>query len=224
MTHEEIKASALSARDCYRVLTDLVTPRPIAWVSTQNGDGVRNLAPFSYYQAVCSRPPTVMISAGWNADGRPKDTLANILETGELVINHVSQAQAEAMNATSGAHPPEVSEWDVVGVESLPSTEVAPPRVAGAHAAMECRLKHAIPIGVTPAGTPSSTVVLAEVVTFHVREGYVQRLDNGRLRPIPPGDLDGVGRMGGMAYTRTTDTFELDRPVVAKPKTESKTP
>ncbi|MBL9100812.1 MAG: flavin reductase family protein [Myxococcales bacterium] len=208
----EIPAASLGTGETYRLMTDLVAPRPIAWVSSQDPRGRRNLAPFSYYQAVCSHPAMVALSFASHPDGRPKDTLTNILATRELCISHVSEPFAAAMNATSAPVPPEVSEWDLAGVPAEPSAVVAPPRVAGALAHFECRLTHAIPLGVSTPGRPSSTLVVAEVVHFAVAAELVQRDPKGRLRPIDPAALAAVGRLGGIAYTRTTDRFELARP------------
>lgn len=217
--HERLEAATLSAADAYRLMTDLVAPRPIAWVSTLGPQGQANLAPFSYFQAVCSRPAMVMLSVGPRPDGRPKDTLANVLATRELTISHVSEPLVVGMNATSGEYPPEVDEWEIAGepgarLASLPSSMVAPPRVAAARAAMECRLTHAIPLGRGPKGAPSSTLVLAEVLVFWIASGLVQRDERGRLVPIDPAALAAVGRMGGMSYARTRDAFDLPRPRV----------
>lgn len=193
-------------------MTDLVAPRPIAWVSTVSAAGRGNLAPFSYFQAVCSRPPMIVVSVSWWPDGRMKDTLRNALETRELTVSHVSGRQAAAMNATSALFPPETSEWEACGIASAPAAVVAPPRVAGALACLECRLVHALPLGVGGPGFPSATLLVAEVVHFALAEGLVGRDARGRLRGLDPGALDAVGRLGGIAYTRTTDRFELARP------------
>jgi flavin reductase (DIM6/NTAB) family NADH-FMN oxidoreductase RutF len=201
-------------------MTDLVAPRPIAWVSSVSAEGRRNLAPFSYYQAVCSRPAMVVLSVAWWPDGRMKDTLANVLETRELVISHVSEAQAEAMNATSAAYPPETSEWDACAIAAVPAAVVAPPRVAGALACLECKLVHALPLGVGAPGRPSATLVVAEVLLFSVASELVRRDARGRLLPIDPGQLRSIGRLGGIAYTRTTDRFELLRPEAPGSKTQ----
>lgn len=208
----EIPANSLGTTETYRLMTDLVAPRPIAWVSTQDAEGRRNLAPFSYYQAVCSRPPMVVLSVAWLPDGRPKDTLANVLATRELVISHVGAPLAEAMNATSAPFPHEVAEWDVCGVAAEPAAVVAPPRVAGSLACLECRLVHALPLGNGAPGKPSSTLIVAEVVHFAVAADLIRRDARGRLLPIDPEQLQSVGRLGGIAYTRTTDRLELVRP------------
>lgn len=215
--HDRLDAATLPVSDAYRLMTDIVAPRPIAWVSTLDPHGRANLAPFSYFQAVCSRPATVMISVSHHADGSPKDTLRNILATRELTISHVSEPLGVAMNATAGDYPPEVDEWEIAGepgarLPSLPSAVVAPPRVAAARAAMECRLTHAIPLGRGSKGTPSTTLVLAEVLVFWIASGLLERDERGRLVPIDPAALAAVGRLGGMSYARTRDTFDLPRP------------
>lgn len=212
MTHEQLDATDLRTRDVYRLMTDLVAPRPIAWVGTVDSHGRPNLAPFSYYQAVCSSPPTVVVSIGWRGDGRPKDSLANILETGVFTVSHVHRALAEAMNETSAALPHGESEWDHAQVAASAGTCGAAPWVGAAHAAMECAAVQAVPLGTTRHGTPSSTLIIGEVRRFHVREGLLTRDDAGRINPIDPRALDSVGRLGGMAYTETKARFELQRP------------
>ncbi len=218
MDHEPIFADSLPVRETYQLMIDLVAPRPIAWVSTVDAEGRRNLAPFSYYQAVCSRPPMVTLAISWHADGRPKDTLRNILEVGTFVVNHTQRDAAEAMNLTSGEYPPEIDEWEVVeraGIGKLSpvaSRIAAAPRIAEAMAALECRLVHAIPLGEGRAGRPSSTLVVGEVVLFWLAPGLAQRDARGRLRPIDPARLASLGRLGGIAYTDTEGRFEMARP------------
>lgn len=219
--HEELDAETLSARDVYRLMTDIVAPRPIAWISTVDEAGGTNLAPFSYFQAVCSAPATVVVAIASRPDGRPKDTLANVLASREFTVNHVTEAQAEAMNATAGAYEPGVSEWEHAEVSGsvlgrLPSAVVAAPRVAGALAAMECRMTHAIPLGVGRRGTPSTTLVIARVLRFWVASGLLNRDARGRLQPMDPSALAAVGRLGGISYARTRDAFVLPRPEVTK--------
>lgn len=205
-------ASDLAGRDAYRLMTDLIAPRPIAWVSTCAEDGRQNLAPFSYFQAVCSRPPSIVLGFGWHSDGRPKDTLRNILELREFTISHVDESVAPAMSATAASLGPDDSEWDHAGLEPVASRMVRPPRVGGAVAALECRLTHAIPLGQMAGGSPSSTLVVGEVQCFHVRAGLLRRDEAGRLLPMDPALLQSVGRMGGPYYVRTRDTFEMERP------------
>ncbi len=211
MSTDEFCATELRARDCYRLMTDIIAPRPIAWVSTVDGEGRPNLAPFSYYQAVCSSPPTIVLGIGWRPDGRPKDTLANILETREFTVSHVSVALTEAMNASAAAFPGEVSEWAACGVAPAPAAVVEPGRVALARAGLECRLRQAIPLGETRHGGPSATLVIAEVVHFWVAAGLIERDGRDRLSPIDPAALGAVGRLGGDSYVDASEAFTLDR-------------
>lgn len=211
-THE-LPAPELSTAEVYRLMTDLIAPRPIAWVSTIDGGGRPNLAPFSYFQAVCSSPPTIVLGIAWLPNGKPKDTLANVLETRELTINHVGEELVERMNATSAAFEHGLSEWELCGVESAPAVAVSPRRVAHARGGLECRLTHAIPLGSGRGlGRPSSTLVVAEVVHVWLAEGLLQRDGRGRMVPIDPAELAAVGRLGGIGYARTTDRFDLPRP------------
>jgi flavin reductase (DIM6/NTAB) family NADH-FMN oxidoreductase RutF len=210
-TDHELSAAELRPRDVYRLMTSLVAPRPIAWVSTRDEQGRTNLAPFSYFQAVCSAPPTIVLGIGRRGEASRKDTLANVLATGELTISHVSHALAEPMNASSADFPPEISEWEALGIASAPARTVAPPRVAAALAGLECRLTHAIPLGGGGSRRPSSTLVIAEVLHFWVRQGLIQRDERGHLEPIDPRLLDAIGRLGGESYTTTRDQFDLSR-------------
>lgn len=212
MPTHELPASELSVGDAYHLMTGLVAPRPIAWVSTVDGEGRPNLAPFSYFQAVCSSPPTIVLGIAWLPSGRPKDTLANILETGELTINHVSEDLSERMNATSAVFAPGVSEWERCGVDSVPAVAVAPRRVAAARGGFECRLTHAIPLGMGKRGVPSSTMVVAEVVHVWAAAGLIERDERGRLLPIEAAKLASVARLGGIEYTTSAGHFDLARP------------
>jgi flavin reductase (DIM6/NTAB) family NADH-FMN oxidoreductase RutF len=215
-SHEHIDPSTLSGLDVYRLMTDLVSPRPIAWVSTVSAEGHHNLAPYSYFQAMSSRPPTVVLGCGWTRAGQRKDTLRNILDTREFTISHVSDPVAEAMNLTSVELPLGESEWDYaakhVDLGKAPAQVVAPPRVAEARASMECRMVQAIPVGRTRAGSPASTIVVGEVVAFTVAQDLVRRDESGHFQAMDVQALGAVGRLGGIAYTRTADSFELPRP------------
>lgn len=196
--------AALGAAEAYRWMTATVTPRPIAWVSTRSADGVDNLAPFSFFQVVCDDPPTLMLSIGARADGGEKDTLRNLRERGELVIQLVSMAQADAMNATAAGFPHGVSEFERCGVAATLSERVAPLRVAGAAVAFECVLASILPY---PAERPSHHLVFAEVLLAHIDDAAL-----GDARHIDPAKLDLVGRLGGSAYATTRDVFHLKRP------------
>ena len=220
MDHQMIDAASLSPREAYQLMTDLVAPRPIAWVSSQDRAGRRNLAPFSYFQAVCSNPPMVSLAFSWRADGTPKDTLRNILETREFVVSHCARPLAEVMNASSAEYPAEIDEWaelERLGVATLtpvPSRHVAPPRIGQVAAALECRLVHAIPLGAGAMQRPSTTLVLGEVIAFQLDPSLLTRDARGRSVAIDPARLDAIGRLGGMAYTGARGHFQLPRPKI----------
>jgi flavin reductase (DIM6/NTAB) family NADH-FMN oxidoreductase RutF len=219
LEHEILDPSQESGSTLYRLLTDLVAPRPIAWISTVSPQGRANLAPFSYFGLVCSDPPTVSVSIG-SRDGRPKDTLANILATREFTISHVGRPLVEACNHTAGDYPAEESEWSHAGpggipLPSAPAQRVAAPRVAAAKASLECRLLHAIPLHRDGRPHPATTLVVAQIVCLTVARDLLQRSENGQVAPIPAARLASVGRLGGIAYTDGSEVFELPRPQVS---------
>ena len=144
--------------DAYRWLTDLVVPRPIAWVSTLSGDGIGNLAPHSFFTVACAQPPIVQFTSVGD-----KDTLRNVRATGEFVVNLVSRPLLEAANASSASYPRDVDEADELEIRTEPSERVAPPRVAASPASIECVLHSTLGLG-------DSTVVLGRVVRITVRE------------------------------------------------------
>ncbi len=196
--------STLSAGEAYRWLTATVTPRPIAWVSTQAADGTDNLAPFSFFQVVCDAPPTLLLSIGQRADGTDKDTLRNLRERGELVIQLVSAADARRMNATSAAFPHGTSEFAACDIATVAAERVAPLRVAGAAVAFECTLAQIMPY---PAAAPTHHLVFAQVVLAHIDDAVL-----ADQRHVDVARLDLVGRLSGSAYATTRDVFHLTRP------------
>lgn len=190
--------------DAYKLLIGLVVPRPIGWIGTLGAGGVRNLAPFSFFNAVAATPPTVLFSPLMHR-GAPKDTLRNATESGEFTVNMVSDDLVGPMNLTSGRYGPDVDEFELAGLTPVTGTEVAAPMVAEAKANLECRVTQLVPVGHPPM---NGTLVIGEVVAFHVREDL---LDGTR---VDQAALDLIGRMGGPNYTRTRDTFGMDRPQV----------
>ena len=187
----------------YNIMSGVVVPRPIAFVSTISKDGTVNLAPFSFFNVASSNPPTVFISMGRQTDTKPKDTLANIEETGEFVVNVVIENIAEEMNNTAAEYPEDVNEFDIVGLTQTPSQIISPPRVLESPVNLECRLKQVIPIG-NPGS--ESGLVLGEVVLAHIHEDIIDgdKIDQDRLKA--------VGRLAGGMYSYTRDKFELIRP------------
>ncbi|HXX64732.1 MAG TPA: flavin reductase family protein [Bacteroidota bacterium] len=200
--------SAHDARLVYRLMTGLIVPRPIAFVSTLSADGIRNLAPFSFFTAISANPPVACFAPMVRgSDGTTKDTLHNIEATGEFVINVVSEEIAEQMNATSAEFPPEVDEFGISGLTPVESTLVRAPRVKEAKASMECRLFEIVTVSRKPLG---GSLVLGEIVCFHVEDSLFHDFS------VDPAGLRAFGRMGGSTYSRTTDRFELQRPTVSK--------
>ncbi|MBU1283020.1 MAG: flavin reductase family protein [Gammaproteobacteria bacterium] len=200
----QLDFNTLEPLERYRWLASTITPRPIAWVSSQSAAGVSNLAPFSFFQVISDDPPTLMVNVNHRADGGLKDTLLNVQASGELVIQLVSYAQAEAMNASAAVLPYGISEFEQCGIASLPSQRVLPPRVADAAVAFECRVAQ---IQAYPADKPNCHLIFAEVLLAHIDDAVLT--EQGR---IDAHKLDLVGRLGGMAYSRTRDTFEMRRP------------
>jgi flavin reductase (DIM6/NTAB) family NADH-FMN oxidoreductase RutF len=195
-----IDPRVVPATTSYRLLVGAIVPRPIAFVSTLSADGVYNLAPFSFFNAVCAEPPVVSFCPTVRVP--PKDTLANIQATKEFVINIVSEEIAEQMNVCAGEYSTEVDEFGLSGLTPIPSDIVRPPRVLESHVNMECRMIQVIEVSTLPRG---GNLVLGEVVRFHVDDAVVT--NSG----IDPDKLRAIGRMSGSSYVRTRDRFDLIR-------------
>lgn len=201
----EIDPTTLEARSRHLLMTGLVVPRPIAWVSTVAADGAVNLAPYSFFALVSSAPPTVVVSVGQRA-GREKDTLANARATGELVVNAVSRDAVEAMNASSIESGPEHDEFAYAGVTPVASRVVRPPRVAQARAHLEARVTRIVPVEGDD-GAVANHVIFARVVHVHV--------DDALFTPphrIDARGLDPVARLAGLGYAAMGELFDLPRP------------
>lgn len=203
--------SELPHSELYGLLLNSVAPRPIAWVSTISASGQLNLAPFSFFNAVCVDPPLLAFAPGLRkpkADaghGVAKDTLANIRETKEFVVNIVTYELAEAMNSTSGDYDASVNEFELAKVTPAPSRIVRPPRVAESPVSFECQHYKIFDFSTAPT---SSSLVIGQIVSIHVSDAHIK---DGRL---DRNSLDLIGRMGGIQYTRTTQRFEMARPKV----------
>jgi flavin reductase (DIM6/NTAB) family NADH-FMN oxidoreductase RutF len=191
-------------KDVYKLLIGSILPRPIAFVSTVDKNNVRNLAPFSFFTVASANPPVVVFCSSVPANDRTmKDTLRNVMETREFVVNIVSEDFAEQMNHCSATVPPEVDEFALSGLTPVASDLVKPARVAESQVQMECRLQQVVTVSEKPMG---GNLVLGEVLRFHVAEDVVSNFQ------IDPRKLRAVGRMAGATYCRTTDRFELRRP------------
>ncbi len=194
----------LPPRDAYAWMIHAITPRPIAWVSTISAAGKTNLAPFSFFQGVCSKPPTLMFSGAIDRHGKKKDSVLNAIAVPEFVVNIVPHALAEPMNLTAAPLPHGESEFEKFGIASAPSIKVRPPRVAAAPVAFECRVDRIVDFGEGPQG---SNVVFGRIVHAHVADAVL-----GADGHIDPRKLDTSGRMGGDLYTATRELFALTRP------------
>jgi flavin reductase (DIM6/NTAB) family NADH-FMN oxidoreductase RutF len=196
--------SELPADVTYKILTATVTPRPIAWITTQSPDGIRNAAPFSFFNVMGHEPPTVAIGLLRHPQRGFKDTAQNIVSTGEFVVNLVPAAMADAMNATCIDAPPDTDELLLAGLSTVPSLRVAPPRITDSPVAFECRSIATVVTG------PHQSVVIGQVLCAHIAEAFVIDARRGH---IDTPALDLIGRMHGSGwYARSTDLFQLTRP------------
>jgi len=195
--------AALSGRERYKLLVATITPRPIAWVVSQNASGRLNAAPFSFFNAFSGEPPVIGIGVSSHEPGRPKDTRRNIRETGEFVVNLVSQETVEAMVVTAIEFEAGVDELAQAQMKTLPSVRVKPPRIAISPVAMECELMQIVDLGT------ENALVLGRVLAMHVQDEMV--LDAAKHYIDTP-KLKLVGRMHGTGwYARTGDLFEVPR-------------
>jgi flavin reductase (DIM6/NTAB) family NADH-FMN oxidoreductase RutF len=207
-----VSPSDLSHSELYGILLNSVAPRPIAWVSTISTSGQLNLAPFSFFNVVCVDPPLLAFAPGLRRPkeahvgrGEAKDTLRNIRETKEFVVNIVTYELREAMNLTSGEYAASVNEFELAKLSPQPSKTVRPPRVAESPVSFECRLHQILDFSTVPT---SGSLVIGQIVSIHLNDAH---LKDGRL---DRNSLDLIGRMGGLQYTRTTQRFEMVRPKV----------
>jgi flavin reductase (DIM6/NTAB) family NADH-FMN oxidoreductase RutF len=192
-----IAASDLETEASYKLITGIVVPRPIAWVTTLSPHGIVNLAPFSFFTCVSPKPPLLAISVGRNA-GVYKDTARNILASEEYVIHIADFPHLEALHHTSTEYPPEVSEVEAAGLATVPSDEVKVPRLRDAPVAMECRFRGCIEFGRT-----RNRLIVGEVVVFHLRDGLVR---DGK---VATSDLDPIARLGGPTYARLGEVVTM---------------
>ena len=200
---EHFDLPAMSKADRNKLLVSLVLPRPIAWVTSKDANGVLNAAPFSFFNAISSDPPMVVIGIGVQPDREVKDTLANIRARREFVVNLVPEELAEAMNVTATNVPRGMDETLLAGLELADGAVVDVPRIAGSPVALECRLYEVL----EPGG--GSTIVLGRVVYMHVRESAFANRE--RLH-IDAEKLRLIGRMSGAGgYCTTRDMFVIER-------------
>lgn len=196
-----VPMDTLTSLEAYNLLASTVVPRPIAFVSTCNSAGVPNLAPFSFFMVGGANPPSVMYSPTLNKNGEPKDSLRNVLDTGEFVINSVHPEMAEGMNAASFEFESHLSEWDVAGLTPLPSVSVRPPRVLESRVQFECKLFQVVEHG---SGPNAARYVIGEILYAHI----------DKLLAATPENIDTLARLGGAGYLDLAQllVFDLVRP------------
>jgi flavin reductase (DIM6/NTAB) family NADH-FMN oxidoreductase RutF len=206
MDYHQLDPQALGERETYKLLIGCVVPRPIAWVSTVDRSGARNLAPFSFFNAIGSNPPAISVSISYtNSADQRKDTLRNIVDTNEFVVNIVDEDLAQVMNVTAANYPPSADEFEAAGVAAMASAAVRAPRVADAPVSLECTLHTLVPVGQGPG---SATLVIGVIQLFHVRTDIINErhyIDITKLRPI--------ARLAGSSYAYVHETFDMIRPV-----------
>ena len=192
--------------ETHKLMIGSIVPRPIALVSTTSNNGINNLAPFSYFNGVCSKPPTIMFAParrGW--DGKEKDTLINIRDTKEFSINIVSEDIGEKMVKCSTDYKKEVDEFSKSGLSPIPSKKIKPPIVSDSKISIECILNQIVQIGKNDAG--SGFIVIGTIVLFHIDD---EVYDDGR---IILNKLQPLGRVAGNGYVRSTNTFDIIRTI-----------
>ena len=204
----QIDLQTLPERDAHDWLTSALIPRPIAWVSTVNGEGQANLAPFSFISGVTWRPATLVFSVANRPDGSRKDTVRNIEATGQFVVNMVSLDLVSRMVQTAAVFPYGENEAFMAKVPLVPSVQVAPPRVAESKVAFECSLDRLITVG---QGACAGNLILGKVLLMHVEDGIVE---NGRT--VDPVRFEAVGRLSGTRFCTLGSVFEIEAPEAGK--------
>lgn len=199
----KIDPADLSRQDAHALLIGAVLPRPIAFLSTVSEEGIHNIAPFSFFTAMSTKPAIVGFGVARKRDGAKKDTLVNIERTKDYVINLVNEELAEAMNQTSGEYPSHVDEFSVAGLTPVKSDLVKSPRVGESPVNMECRLMQILEFGQSP---NVASFIIGEVIRVHVKEeSWVDGV-------IKASKVKAIGRLGQDFYCRTGDIFEMKRP------------
>ncbi len=197
----ELDFAIIPPRDRYKILTAVVVPRPIAWVTSMSPAGLVNVAPFSFFNAMGSQPAIVALGISSRGKGVPKDSFKNIQDTREFVVNLVTYAARETMNRTAADFPPESSELTALGLETRPAVVVKPPRLALSPVHLECRLATIVEVG-------HNRVTIGEIVHVHVADEFYDPAKGY----VASERLDLIGRMHGRGwYARTTDLFEMPR-------------
>jgi flavin reductase (DIM6/NTAB) family NADH-FMN oxidoreductase RutF len=200
----QIDPSTTPVPEVYQYVVGVVTPRPIAWVTTLSPTGVVNLAPFSFYNAFGANPPIVVFSPTLRRDCTKKDTLLNLEQLGEFVVHAAVAPLAEQVNLTSKEIPHAESEVSLAGLTTVPSLKVRPPRIKEAPVALECKVRQIVPCG---SGPIAANLVIGEVVMMHVADEVFDGKGG-----VDPRKLKTVARLGGAFWCHTSDLFEKPRP------------
>jgi flavin reductase (DIM6/NTAB) family NADH-FMN oxidoreductase RutF len=200
----QIDPKDTSSKNIYKILTGAVIPRPIGWISSISESGILNLAPFSFFNAVGEDPPHVMFSTVRTGD-KNKDTLNNVLATGQFVVNMATEELVAAMNATSVEMPPEGSEFEYAGLTPVPSVRVRPPRVAESPIHFECEMVHHYSLENHKNG--GATVIIGRIVMFHVDKSVLLDDYKINMETYKP-----IARLAGWNYAKLGEIFSLKRP------------
>ncbi|MEM7335703.1 MAG: flavin reductase family protein [Chloroflexota bacterium] len=200
----QFDTAQLTSKQNYKLLSGLVIPRPIGWISTVSTDNIYNVAPYSFFNGVAGSPPHVMFASGW-VNNEPKDSLRNILDTGEFVANLVDEATVEKMNLTATILPAEVDEFKFAELTAVPCEKIKVPRVKESKASFECQMVHTYDIK-NDDGTMSYTMVVGKVIYMHVDDGILMDDYKINVNAYQP-----IGRLAGPQYARINDLFEIDR-------------
>ena len=199
----ELDPETLALPERYGLMISVIQPRPIAWVSTLGKDGSLNLAPFSFFTGITAKPMTICFCPVRNREGKKKDTLINIEETKQFVVNVATEDTSQKMNQTSADYPYGVNEFEKAGLTPLPSKKVKPFRVKESPVNLECELVQIVTISDGPLG---GNLVIGRVVYMHISDSIWKN------NSISHKDLKAIGRLEGAYYTKVTDIFEMPRP------------
>ena len=199
----QIDPEQMALADRSGLVISAIQPRPIAWVSTQGKNGSLNLAPFSFFTGITAKPMSICFAPVRNRLGKKKDTLVNIEETRQFVVNIATEHTAQKMNQTSADYPYGVSEFEKAGLTPSPSVRVSPPRVKEWPESLECELIQVVALSEGPFG---GNLVIGRVVYIHVADGVWK---NGQ---ISHRDIKAIGRLEGAWYAKMTADFEMPRP------------
>ena len=200
----EFDPDIIDQKAIYKLLTGAIIPRPIGWISSISKDGIPNLAPFSFFNAVGEDPPHVLFSTV-RPNNSNKDTLNNVLETGQFVVNMVVEEIVEQMNATSQPVAPEIDEFELTGLTPIPSVKINVPRVKESPITMECELVHHYTLEENKNG--GATIIIGRVVMFHFDESIL--LDDFKINMET---YNPVSRLAGANYSKLGEIFSIKRP------------